>query len=107
MESSLERLKLLIEEGEKFTFENFSAQLNRIENSTFGGEDSPEWLAWKTRTFNLVKELTEEESSASRLASEANAIQTQGNYRDKFERAKPTFLKALKLTQQALTEDAF
>lgn len=107
MESSLERLKRLIAEGEKFSFDNFSCALNHIGDGIFAGADSPEWLAWKTRSLNLVKELTEQDSSAFHLASEAHAIKTNGNYQVGFERAKSTFLKALKLTEQALSEDAF
>ncbi len=43
MESIKEQLRLLIEEGGKFTFNNFCFPHRHPRE--FGGEDSPEWLS--------------------------------------------------------------
>jgi predicted nucleotide-binding protein len=109
MESSIELLKRLITEGEKYTFENFSsgATYSSYSHTTYGGKDSPEWLAWKVRSFNLVKQLTEQNSPSFLLAKEAASIITAGNGSDHFDRAKSTFLKALKITLEVIQEDKF
>ena len=55
MESIQKQLMMLIEEGEKFTFSNFC--LPHPMGKEYGGPDSPEWLTWKTRSTNLIKEI--------------------------------------------------
>ena len=109
MESSLELLKRLIIEGEKYTFENFSSGMtySSIGRTTYAGNDSPEWLAWKVRSFNLVKQLTEQNSPSFLLAKEAASIATSGNGSGNFDRAKATFLKALRITIEVIQEDKF
>src|ERR1039458_5712698 len=105
MESPIELLKRLITEGEKFTFQNFCYP--DPNDSQYGGEDSPEWLAWKTRSYNLVQQLTDVASPSQQLVIEAKDIGTRGNYSDKFERAKSTFLLALRIALKAVEEDTF
>jgi hypothetical protein len=53
MESPIELLKRLIDEGEKFNFQNFCFPLTD-HPGRYGGDDTPEWLAWKTRCRNLI-----------------------------------------------------
>ena len=105
MESPIYLIKHLIQESAQFTFENFCYR--HEDEAEFGGEDTPEWLAWKTRSYNLVRQLIAEDSSAALLVAEATKIGTSGNYSDNFDRAKSTFLKALEITLDALTEDTF
>lgn len=105
MDSNIDILHQLITEGNKFTFSNFCYP-NESGNQ-YGGDDTPEWLAWKTRTRNFVNKINSDISPAVRLAKEATSIRTQGNYSDQFERAKKTFIKALEMTLQAVTEDSF
>lgn len=105
MDSKIDILRQLITEGEKFTFSNFCYQ--NESGGEFGGDDAPEWLAWKTRTRNLVNEVNSDTSPAVRLANEAAGVLTRGNYKDQFERAKKTFLKALQMTLEAVMEDSF
>jgi predicted nucleotide-binding protein len=109
MESSLELLKRLIIEGEKYTVDNFSSgtTYSSIGHTTYAGNDSPEWLAWKVRSFNLVKQLTEQNSPSFLLAKEAASIATSGNGSGNFDRAKATFLKALRITLEVIQEDKF
>jgi len=106
MESVQALLEQLIKAGEEFTFENF-CQLNES-GRQYGGEDTPEWLAWKTRSYNLVRQVTSDESPAAMMVRIAmKEIRTEGNCSDKFEQAKTTFLKALRLTCEATKEDTF
>lgn len=103
MESEIELLKRLLDEGRSFTFANFSHQ----EDSRFGGEDTAEWLAWKTRVRNLAHRFTADDSPACRLADEALGIHTRGNYKTNFERAQASLIKSLELALAALQQDDF
>ncbi len=105
MQKKIELLNRLIAEGEKFTFDNFSYP--NASGREFGGDDKPEWLAWKTRAYNLIQKLTDEKSPSNRLAVEALAIPTRGNYDDKFNRARATFLNALRMTATLIEDDSF
>jgi len=105
MESKIEILRQLIAEGEKFTFTNFCFASDS--GAVYGGADTPEWLAWKTRARNLIKKINSDESPAVRLATEAAGILTAGNYHGQFDRAKQTILKALQMTLDAVTDDAY
>lgn len=106
MDSYINMLKKLMEEGNKFTFE--SALLPDEDGARrFGGSDTPEWFAWKTRTINVVRSLTEDTSPATRLTEQALRIATKGNFPDKFEELKTTLLKALQLCLEAIEDDAY
>ena len=106
MESPIDLLKRLIEEGEKFNFQNFCYP-NQQYPGEFAGDDTPEWLAWKTRSYNLVQQLTDVTSPSQQLVIEAKDIGTRGNRADKFERSKSTFQLALRIALKAVEEDAF
>ena len=103
MESQIKLLDGLIEQGRLFTFENFSY----MKDSRFGGEDTAEWLAWKTRSRNVVHRIATEDSPSCLLADEAIGIETRGNSSKNFERAKATFLKSLELALAALQQDDY
>ena len=105
MESIKEQLKMLIEEGGKFTFNNFCFP-NRSRGE-FGGEDSPEWLSWKTRSVNVIKQVVSESSPAFKLVMTGINIHTQGYYQDNFVRAKATILKSLSQTLEIIENDKF
>jgi hypothetical protein len=78
MESIKEQLRLLIEEGGKFTFNNFCFPHRHPRE--FGGEDSPEWLSWKTRSLNVISQVVSQSSPAFKLVMTGINIQTQGNH---------------------------
>jgi len=106
MESAQAQLEQLIKSGEEFTFENFCQPCEH--GSQYGGADTTEWLAWKTRSYNLVRQLTSDNSPAAGMVTMAMMeIRTEGNLSDKFNQAKTTFLKALHLTFEATKEDTF
>lgn len=105
MDSPLDLLARLIAEGEHFTFDNFCYP--NESGRQYGGKYTPEWLAWKTRSENIVRQMMSEESPASRLLKGGLGIRTEGNHRDNFERAKVTTLKALELTRDTVTEDVY
>lgn len=86
MDSNIDILRQLITEGEKFTFSNFCYP--NKSGREYGGDDAPEWLAWKTRTQNLVNKINSDTSPAVRLAKEASGVLTRGDHKDQFERAK-------------------
>jgi predicted nucleotide-binding protein len=106
MESPIELLKRLIDEGEKFNFQNFCFP-NESYPGQYGGDDTPEWLAWKTRCRNLIGQLTAENSPSSQLILQGLGVQTSGNYPSKFEKAKSTLLLALRTALKAIEQDTF
>ncbi len=106
MDSQIAVLDHLIEEGNKFTFNNFCYPAINYPGQ-YGGDDKPEWLEWKTRSFNTVNKTMAKESPAAKLASVARSIQTSGYNPGNFERVKSSFLKALENTRSALSEDLF
>jgi predicted nucleotide-binding protein len=105
MDSRIQQIEHLLQEGKKFTFRNFSSRQG--ERDEFGGMDTPEWLAWKTRTANVIRQIVSDESPATKLVVAGKEVRTQGNGSDNFERAKGNLLKALEMTLEALKDDAF
>ena len=73
----------------------------------FGGTDSPEWSTWKIRCRNVIWQLFEENSPSRLLIIQGVEVPTKGNYPDKFELAKATYLLALRTSIKALEEDIF
>lgn len=105
MDNDKEILRQLIDEGERFTFENFSYPHDF--GRQYGGGDSPDWLAWKTRARNLVNTLNSNSSPAYKLATAAAGIATEGHLAVDFERVKSTYIRALQLTLEAIEKDQF
>jgi len=105
MENKKQQLEALLAEGKNFTFSNFC--FPNEYGPEFGGQDKPEWLAWKTRSFNLVKEISAENSPASQLVATGIKISTKGDYSAEFERAKGNFLKALEMVLEAANADTY
>jgi len=95
-----------LDEGHRFDFRNFCYP-NQAYPERYGGEDAPEWMAWKARVLRAVKRLSAEDSPASLLAARAVAINTRGNYLAEFERAKASLLQSLEMVNAALKSDAY
>ena len=105
MDSRIAQIEQLIEEGEKFTPQNFCYPTEH--GSEFGGGDTPEWLAWKTRVFNLAKSLGSDGSPALKLATTALGVRTDGYHLIQFERALGSLKMALDLLLSATKDDAY
>ncbi|MGH7770704.1 MAG: hypothetical protein ACREQA_00530 [Candidatus Binatia bacterium] len=78
MESRINQLEKLLEQGKEFTFKNFSVRDDPLYrgNTDYGGKDSPQWLAWKTRVNNIIRDAVEENSSPDQLLVEAENLRT-------------------------------
>ena len=109
MKSRIKQLEQLVGQGEKFTSVNFSIRANSLnrEDLEFGGHDSPEWLAWKTRVHNLVAEIVEENSPPMELLRRAREIKTEGYSKDRFESQKALMISALQKTIEITQDDFF
>ena len=105
MDSRITQLKQLIKEGAKFTSQNFCYP--NVFSGEYGGEDTPEWLAWKTRVFNVAGAIGSQDSPAFRLTETALSIGTAGNSLVEFERAHSSLKMALDLLLMAVNDDAF
>lgn len=106
MESIAERLKRLHEEGESFTFANFSSG-GPGTRDLYGGEDTPKWLAWKTRATNIVQQALEETSAPVALVRRAAKVSTRGNGKEQFLKQKSLILAALESARLITLEDVF
>jgi predicted nucleotide-binding protein len=106
MESPIDLLKRLIDEGEKFNFRNFCYPHDDYPGR-YGGKDTPEWLAWKTRCRNLIAQITDEHSPSFELIKQGLGVHTLGNDPSDFERAKSTLLLALRTALKAVESDTF
>lgn len=102
----LNQIQGLVDEGERFTFSNFCYPYEN-DPGKWGGQDKPEWLTWKTRSYNLIIQIAAPNSPATRLAKTALKIDTKGNYLKEFDRLKETMIKALKLAAQSIKKDSF
>ncbi len=109
MDGQVSQLEQLLREGRGFNFSNFclSRRSQRASEHEYGGADTPEWLAWKTRVFNLVQRVASDNSPAMQLVKTGIAIRTEGFYPENFERAQSNLLKALELAIDALKADTF
>jgi predicted nucleotide-binding protein len=105
MESIQKQLVMLIEEGEKFIFSNFC--LPDPEGGEYGGPDSPQWLTWKTRSANLIKQVVSEDSAPMKMLESGLRADTEGNYQDEFDIAKNNIIEALRKTLEITKQDTF
>lgn len=101
----LNQIQSLITLGEKFTRINFCYPHKNPK--VYGGEDRPEWLTWKTRCYNLIKEIVAPNSPAAALANTAVSIPTHRYYLKSFDRQKETMIQALKLATENIKRDSF
>jgi len=106
MDSQIDIIESLIEEGEAFTFLNFCL-VDPKYHGQYGGADTPEWAAFKIRTQNIVSQLVAENSPAVSLVNNGLSAMTNGNGPDKFEFAKGNLVQALKLLVSTLKNDMF
>jgi predicted nucleotide-binding protein len=107
MESSLDQLEQLLKTGSSFTFDNFSIRARDNPYIQYGGEDTPDWLAWKTRVCNTVERLLDPKSAPYILVRNAIGIVTQGNGEDKFTLQKSQMLRAIEQTIEILRNDVY
>ncbi len=103
MEKAKEQLTLLIELGEKFTYENFS------EKGTYGYPSyfTPEWVAWITRCNSIVLKLFGQGSPQDKAIQTALGVKLIGNEPDKFEQCQGYMIGTLKSAVDVLNNDIF
>jgi predicted nucleotide-binding protein len=104
LESNLEQLQRLQKEGSDFTFSNFS---DGTRGQPYGGQDTPAWLTWKTRVWNTIKVMLEENSAPVVLLTRAMEIHTAGNLEDSFLKRKELILSALQKGIEVARDDVF
>ncbi len=105
MENIQNQLMMLIEEGEKFTFSDFC--LPNPSGREYGGADSPQWLAWKTRSAHLVRDVVSDNAAPLKMLTAGIQTRTEGNYSDEFKKAKSHILAALENTLEITKQDTF
>ena len=106
MDSKIKVIEKLVEVGGEFTAKNFCHPNDRYPGK-FGGNDTSEWLEWKTRAKNIIDRSMAANSPAVKLVSNAIKVRTGGDYLSKFEEVKSSILTALDNTKNALSEDVY
>lgn len=100
MNDQIEKLHLLIEEGEKFNYENFSTKSQRGYPSAV----TREWITWTTKVKNKLFQLFKQNSAPIETFNIGLNFPLIGNGDDKFEQAKSYILGALAAGQQILND---
>ena len=101
MDSDLDLLERLLQEGHAFAWANFCYESTE-RPGRYAGAHQPAWIAWTTRTFNTINRIMAQDSPALQLARVGARIPTQGYGPDQFDRAKATFLRAIEIGIAAL-----
>lgn len=103
MEKAIEQLTILIESGDKFTYENFSEKGHHGYPSSF----TPEWVAWTTRCNSIILKLFGPGSPQDKAIETALRVRVIGNGPDKFEQCKGYVIGTLKSAIDVLNNDIF
>jgi predicted nucleotide-binding protein len=103
MTKTKETLRSLIEEGEKFTYENFCSARSQYGNPS---SYSQKWIVWRTRVEAFVKSKFGEDSVPFVNLSKGLSIRLLGNGSDSFVNAKTLILGALVGAELALEDEA-
>jgi predicted nucleotide-binding protein len=103
MEKAVEQLELIIEQGNHFTYENFSSK------GAYGYPASytPEWVAWMTRCKSIILRLFGESSPQSNAMTTALNVKLLGNDHDKFDQCKSYILGTLTAAIDTIKNDVF
>lgn len=112
MDSQIKLIKTMLEYGKLFTFENFSSRQGTDHRyggdyTPCGGDDTPEWLTWKTRVENIIDERAGPQSPARKVRVQAWKVRTNGNGKDQFAKQQNMYLQSLQLLLDALADDRF
>lgn len=103
MEDVDKTIRSLIEEGEHFTYDNFSLKGKH----GYPSSASVAWVTWTTRVAGAIGRIFSENSEAQDLLNRAKNVGVLYNGSDKFEQAKASYLGALKTAQSVLSQDTF
>lgn len=103
MENAIQKVSLLIEQGEQFTYGNFSMK----GEYGYPAALSPEWVAWSTRVNGAIKGLLGTDSASMKMLVAASDVRLLGNGQDKFLQVKGYYLGALTAAKEVLSEDTF
>ena len=93
----------LIELGNNFTYENFSAKGQYGYPSSL----SPEWVAWITRCDSIILKLFGKNSPQDKAIQTALRVHVIGNGDDKFEQCRGYIVGVLKTAIDVLNNDIF
>lgn len=96
-------LDALIEEGNRFEYQNFATQSPR----GYVDHLSSDWIVWVERINRTIRQAFAESSAPRILVEAADAIVLVGNGREEFEAAKDKFCAALQQASKALKDDKF
>ncbi len=103
MQKSREKIELLKEQGERFTYENFSTKGEYGYPNAFVAE----WTAWRVRVNGAIKALFGETSAPFKMVEKADTARLIGFGREKFENVKSHYLGALQAALEVLENDTF
>ncbi len=108
MDSQLEIIHRLIEEGKPYSFANFCLERPEPQfRGRYGGADTPEWSTYKIRVRNIVSTLVSDNAPAMKLVIDGISIATEGYGPEQFDIAKSKLLKALELVASSIENDIY
>ncbi len=92
MKALIDKIELLIKQGDSFTWENSS---KRESHGFYGKEPSGAWNSWVSRIEHVLSESVRQGSEPFIYFKTGNAARIKGNYRDQFDTAKDSYIGAL------------
>ena len=93
-----QEIKSLIQEGESFTFENFS--IKKIRDLPV--ELSPIWVSWQNRSLQLITQYFSENTNLQLLIKSGIEINLIGAKKSRFKESRLYIIKALKDAQKTI-----
>lgn len=92
MKALINKIELLIKQGDSFTWENSS---KRESHGVYGKEPSGAWNSWVSRIEHVLNETVRQESEPFIYFKTGKAARIKGNYKDQFDTAKDSYIGAL------------
>lgn len=100
------KINKLIEIGQNFNWGNCS-HLASDGITRYGNKPSSEWNTWVSRIEKVLIEVVKRDSEPFIYFRDADSLPIQGNFKDIFELAKATYLKALTSVNSLFDNDIF
>lgn len=92
MKKLVEKIDLLIKQGDSFTWENSSKTES---HGVYGKSPSGAWNSWVSRIEHVLKESVRQNSEPYIYFNTGRSARIEGNYRDQFDTAKDSYVGAL------------
>jgi predicted nucleotide-binding protein len=103
VENAEAKVKSLLDEADRFTYESFSEKSQNGYPSSL----SPSWIRWTSRVDSAIRALFGPDAAPVRMIETGHGVVVIGNGEDKFAQAKSLNVGALQAALETLQDDVF